>query len=344
MTVQRNVRDRLTMTDPDRSQSLQSAPGLAADVGADLGGLGAEESGAIAAEAARGRALDRGLTTDLEHRAATTQPVSSRYIHELGQRASLPSGVEEKLVRDAIAGDREARAALVEAFLPLIGSVARNYRSTQQVTRVELMQEGVIGLLRALERFDADLGVPFWAYASWWVRQAMQQLIRELTRPVVLSDRALRQLAQLKEAHAELRETTGRAPTLAELVERTGVEASQLANLIAADRPPRALEEPLGGEEGAIGTFGELIADPLAEDEYENVICQVAASELRDLLSGLSDRERAVLRARFGLDGHTESLREIASRLGVSAERVRQLENRALGKLRAAATGGSGPD
>ena len=155
----------------------------------------------------------------------------------------------------------------------------------------------------------------------------------------MLSDRALRQLSQLKEAHAELERSDGRAPSLAELAERTGLEEDQLGNLIAADRPPKALEEPLEGEEGAVGAFGELIVDPLAEDEYEQVISNVAASELRDLLSGLSERERAVLRARFGLDGHTQSLREIAGRLGVSAERVRQLENRALGKLRAAAIG-----
>jgi RNA polymerase sigma factor (sigma-70 family) len=305
-------------------------------------GFGLEESRAIAAEAARGRALDRKLASELEHRAATTRAVSRRYMHELGQRARMPSGVERTLVREAMAGDPEARAALVEAFLPLIGSVARNYRSTPRITRVELMQEGVVGLLRALERYNPELGVPFWGYASWWVRQAMQQLIAELSRPMVLSDQALRQLSQLKEAHAEL-QRDGRAPTLAQLGQRTGFEEDQLANLIAADRPPKALEEPLEGEEGAIGTFGELIADPLAEDEYERVVSHVAAKELRDLLSGLSERERAVLRARFGLDGDTQSLREIAAGLGVSAERVRQLENRALGKLRAAATGQADP-
>jgi RNA polymerase primary sigma factor len=115
------------------------------------------------------------------------------------------------------------------------------------------------------------------------------------------------------------------------------LKIDQVANLLAADRPPKALDEEVEGEEGQIGTFGELIADPLAEDEYEQVITSIASSQLRDLLSGLSDRERAVLTARFGLDGDAESLRDIARRLGVSGERVRQLENRALGKLRAAA-------
>jgi len=245
------------------------------------------------------------------------------------------------LIAAAQGGDYRARAQVVEAFLPLIGGVARIYRPSRRVTYGELVQEGVVGLLRALERFDVGYEAPFWAYASWWVRQAMQQLVTELNRPVVLSDRALRQLAQVKEAHDELRRQSGRAPALTELAEHTGLDVEQLATLVAADRPPRALEEPLEGEEGALGSFGELIADPLAEDEYERVVSSLTAGALRDLLSDLSDRERAVVRAHYGFDGEAESLRQIAQRLGVSAERVRQLENRALGKLRAAALGSS---
>jgi RNA polymerase primary sigma factor len=314
-----------------------------ASAGADSGaerteGFTVEESEAIASEARRGRSLDRALAQHLEHGDSTARAVSSGYIHDLGQRARLPASVERRLVQEAIDGSREARAQLVEAFLPLIGSVARNYRSSRQIARTELMQEGVVGLLRALERYDPELGVPFWGYAQWWVRQAMQQLVAELTRPVVMSDRALRQLSRIKDAYASLT-TEGHGATIAQLSGRTGLDQTQLANLIAADRPPKALEEPLRGEEGEVGAFGELIADPLAEDEYERVITNIAISELRDLLSGLTDRERLVLRARCGLDGKAESLRDIAGRLGVSAERVRQIENRALGKLRAAALG-----
>jgi RNA polymerase sigma factor (sigma-70 family) len=304
-------------------------------------GFTVEESGAIATEARRGRELDRALAQQLDHAGSTARAVSSGYIHDLGQRARLPSAVEQSLVKEAIQGSRRARAQLVEAFLPLIGSVARNYRSSRQITRTELMQEGVVGLLRALERYDPALGAPFWAYASWWVRQAMQQLVAELTRPVVLSDRALRQLSRIKNAYVSLN-AEGHDATMAQLIGQTGLEPAQLANLIAADRAPKALEEPIGGEEGEIGVFGELIADPLAEDEYERVITSTAVGELRDLLSGLSDRERSILKARHGLDGQAESLRDIAARLGVSAERVRQIENRALGKLRAAAVGGIG--
>jgi RNA polymerase sigma factor (sigma-70 family) len=297
-----------------------------------------EESDALASEARRTRPLDRALAQRLDHAESTARAVSSGYIHDLGQRGRMPVSVEQRLVRQALEGDRHARAQLVEAFLPLIGSVARNYRSSAQITRTELVQEGVVGLLRALERYDPSLDVPFWGYASWWVRQAMQQLVAELTRPVVMSDRALRQLSRIKDAYARL-QATGERATLMDLSEHTGLDSAQLANLIAADRPPKALEEPVRGDEGEIGAFGELIADPLAEDEYERVITSIAISELRDLLSSLSDRERLVLRARFGLDGESQSLREVAGRLGLSAERVRQIEARALGKLRAAAVG-----
>ena len=114
----------------------------------------------------------------------------------------------------------------------------------------------------------------------------MQQLVSEVTRPVVLSDHALRQLARLKEAHQDIQRQTGQEPTLSQLAARTGLQRDQLANLIAVERPPRALEEPRESAEGAIGTFGELLVDPLAEDEYERVVTHVAASQLRDVLSG----------------------------------------------------------
>jgi RNA polymerase sigma factor (sigma-70 family) len=228
----------------------------------------------------------------------------------------------------------------VEAFMPQIASVARLYRVSPGVDRVELLQEGVVGLLRALERYDGARGVPFWAYAAFWVRQAMQQLISELTRPMVLSDRALRRLARVRDAHRRALLETGREPTPDEVAERCGLAREQVEDLLAADRTPRSTEEPLGGEEGVVGSLGELLVDPLAEGEYESVIEAIETQELLSLLAGLSDRERGVLRARFGVDtGEEQSLRAVAARLGISAERVRQIERRALGKLAAAASG-----
>ena len=142
----------------------------------------------------RSRAADGAVAAALGRAAPAGNAAGAGYLDSLWRRPALPAESERELVRSAQAGDRAGRARLVEAFLPLIGSVARVYRDSTQVDRVELLQEGVVGLLRALERYDPDQGVPFWGYASFWVRQAMQQLVAELTRPLVLSDRALRQL------------------------------------------------------------------------------------------------------------------------------------------------------
>jgi RNA polymerase primary sigma factor len=291
----------------------------------------------LGAEARRNRTLDRDLARTLGRPEPSRREASADYLRELIDAPPLADRDERALVLRAKSGDQAARARLVEAFLPLIASVARTYRTGLAVQRIELLQEGVVGLLRALERFDPERGVPFWGYATWWVRQAMQQLVAELTGPTVLSDRALRHLARLKQAHAEAFRDTGRRPTRDELAARSGLAVDQVDDLLAADRSPRSLEEPIEDEDGALGRFGELLVDPTAEDAYERVLEAIVGDQLLALLSRLSSRERDVLRARFGLDGEEESLREIGGRLGLSAERVRQIERRAAGKLAAGA-------
>jgi RNA polymerase primary sigma factor len=292
---------------------------------------------ALADSARRSRVADRELAVALNRPQPAGRTVSDGYLDELGRRPRLRDAHERELIPRAREGDAQARAQLVEAYMPMIASVARLYRLSPRVDRVELLQEGVVGLLRALERFDPARGTPFSAYSAWWVRQAMQQLVSELTRPVVLSDRALRQLAQLKDVHRRALGESGREPTAGELAAETGLDLEQIDNLLAVDRPPRSTDEPVLGDDDAVGTFGELLVDPLSQQEYERVVAAIEAEELLGLLAGLSDRERAIVRARFGLDGEERSLRDIAASLGLSAERVRQLEQRALGKLAAAA-------
>ncbi len=294
------------------------------------------ESESLQFESHQARALDQRLASDLRHRELLGETSSGGYLRGLGDRPRLPAAVERRLIAAAQSGDRRAREELVEAFLPLIAGVARVYRTSETVSRLELMQEGVVGLLRALQRYDPTLEVPFWGYAAWWVRQAMQQLIAELTRPMVLSDRTLRHLSQLKRAHGQHLAEHGREPNSDQLAADTGLSHLQVGELIALERAPRSLDEPVDGADGELGLFGELLLDPLATDAYEQLLDHAEIEQVRALLSSLNERERMIIRARYGLDGPEQSLRQIGERIGLSAERVRQIEQRALGKLRAA--------
>jgi RNA polymerase primary sigma factor len=276
----------------------------------------------------RGQRLDRELAADLGRATPHRSLGAAGYADELERRRGLSREAEQRLAADAKRGDAAARARLVEAFMPLIASAARGYRGAR-VEQAELLQEGVVGLLRALEGYDPSRGVPFWGYASWWVKQAMQQLVSELARPVVLSDRAMRHLARLRDA---LQDGGEASPSV--LAARSDLTLEQVEQLLAVERPPRSVDEPAGGE---LGSLGELLVDPLAEGEYERVLAEIEIEELHALLAGLSDRERDVVRARYGLDGEEESLRDVGARLGLSAERVRQIERRAIGKLAAGA-------
>lgn len=238
------------------------------------------------------------------------------------------------VVRAQRGGPRE-REALVEVYRPLIGSVARAYRRSSSVGREELVQEGVVGLLRALERYDPGRGVPFWGYAAWWVRQAMQQVVSELSRPMVLSDRALRQLARIKQAQRRFEQSCRREASMVELSRVVGLPRSQVEKLLCTERTARGLDEPTGVEAAGEGTatVGEMLADPPAGEAFERVPQRVLAAQVPGLLGHLSERERTVIRSRYGLGQREQTLREIAPRLGVSAERVRQIEQESLAKL-----------
>jgi RNA polymerase sigma factor (sigma-70 family) len=305
-------------------------------VSSDADQISHDESETLETESRDARARDRRLASDLRRGQPEGPTSSAVQLRELGARPRLPAGSERRLVQAAQGGDRRAREELVEAFLPSIAGVARVYRGSPSITRVELIQEGVVGLLRALERYDLTLGVPFWGYATWWVRQAMQQLIAELTGPTVFSDRALRHLAQLKRAHGQYLQAHGQEPTGSQLASDSGLTHAQVGELLALERVPQSMDEPVKGAEGELGAFGELLADPLAEDAYEQLLDNSEIEQVRALLSSLNERERLILRARYGLDGPEASLRDVGERIGLSGERVRQIENRALSKLRAA--------
>jgi RNA polymerase primary sigma factor len=243
------------------------------------------------------------------------------------------------LVLRAQRGDRREREKLVNAYLPMIARVGHAYRRSTAVSREELIQEGVVGLLRALERYDPDRGVPFWGYAAWWVRQAMQQVVSELSGPIVLSDRALRQLSRIKNAQRRFEQAHRRAASSGELAMISGLPRSQVESLLCTERAARGWDGPASGEGGEGATVGDLIADPPAQEAYDRVPQRVLAVQIPGLLGCLTDRERTVICRRYGLGRREQTLREVAPVLGVSAERVRQIEQESLAKLHAAAAG-----
>jgi RNA polymerase primary sigma factor len=241
---------------------------------------------------------------------------------------------ERDLVIATEAGDLDACRRLVEAFLPAIAGVARRFPNGVGVERRELVQEGVAGLLLAARRYDSALNTPFWAYASFWVRKAMQELMAELTGPVGLSDRAVRGLAAIRTARNDHLRDHGGEPTTEELMTATGFTRRQVETLQAAHRIPRSLEERPPATPDGTGTIGDRIADASAEWAYEQVLDKIEIHEVRSLADQLGERERTVILAHYGVGQPAQTLSRIAATLGLTAERARQIEVAALSKLR----------
>jgi RNA polymerase primary sigma factor len=232
-------------------------------------------------------------------------------------------------------GDAVACRRLVEAFLPAIANLARGFQGSR-VERRELLQEGVAGLLFAARRYDAELGTPFWAYASFWVRKAMQELVAELTRPVVLSDRAARDLSHIRAVRNACLQRHGREPRIEELCAATGLAPAQIDRLLATERMPRGLDDRFSAHDASGPTIGETIVDPAAEGAYDKVLDDLEIRVVLNLTDGLEDRERVVIRSHYGLGQEARTLNEIGAGLGLTAERARQIEAGALAKLRQA--------
>jgi RNA polymerase primary sigma factor len=224
---------------------------------------------------------------------------------------------------DSLAGDAEARRELVATFLPSIVGLAGRF-PRGGVNRDELVQDGVAGLLLAARRYDPRRNTPFWAYASFWVRKAMQELVADLSGPVALSDRGVRDLARMRAAWNEHLRVHGAEPTEGELSRATGFSRTQVESLLAVDRTPHSMEADLD------------LADPFAEQAYEHVLDEIEIDEVHRLADELTERERSVIYAHYGLGRPAQTLNEIGRALGLTGERARQIEGDALAKLRTA--------
>jgi RNA polymerase primary sigma factor len=242
---------------------------------------------------------------------------------------------EQKLAIAAVGGDPVACRKLVEVRMPAIATLARRFEGGR-VERRELLQEGVAGLLFAARRYNAGLGTPFWAYASFWVRKAMQELVADLEQPIALSDRAVRDLSHIRRARNEALQRRNGEPTTEQLGAATGLTPSHVESLLAAARMPRRLDDRLTSSDPSGPTLGETITDPVAEQAYEKVLDTIEIRGVLDLINKLAARERAVILGHYGLGHAPRTLSEIGSELGLTAERARQIEAGALSKVREA--------
>jgi RNA polymerase primary sigma factor len=271
------------------------------------------------------------LTADQEVELAQRIEAGKKARKLLKLGPELPEAERESLEEGAVQGE-QARHMLTEANLRLVVSVARKYLN-RGVPLLDLIQEGNIGLARAVEKYDWSKGYRFSTYAYWWIRQGMTRAISLHGRPIRVPTHIVSAIGDVYKAARDLQQELGREPKLIDIAGRLGLEADKVQEILASVRQPVSLETPIGHD--ANGTLGDLIADRSVRSPHDLVATSMLKRHMQDALQILSERERYVLRMRYGLDGGREySLGEIAEMLGVTSERVRQIESAALSKLR----------
>jgi len=256
------------------------------------------------------------------------------YLREIGQTPLLTPQEEIQLAAKIQRGDMEARAKMIKANLRLVVKIAHDYGNLG-LPLLDLVSEGNIGLMKAVERFDPAKGGKLSTYAAWWIKQSIKRALANQSKTIRLPVHLVDKIAKVKRLAMAMSEELGREPTDDELAEEVGISAAKLSQLRTVSIRPASLDAPINDEDGT--EFGELVGDDTAVDPAENLSDKNLQEEVSDLLGVLDDRERKIINSRFGLDGgKTRTLEEVGQKFGVTRERIRQLQNIALAKLRRA--------
>src|SRR5438445_4910656 len=256
------------------------------------------------------------------------------YVRQIGDGPLLTPPEERELARLKDEGDESAKRKLIESNLRLVMSITRNYTKAN-VPLLDLIEEGNLGLIRAVEKFDYKLGFKLSTYATWWIRQAITRALADQGRTIRLPVHVADQVRKLLRARRQLAQKLNREPTLVELAREAQQSEERVRELLELVENPVSLETPVGDGESL---YGDLIEDVHSERPDESTSKKLSQTELAEALLRLNPRMRRVLSLRFGLDGEPpQTLEEVGAGLGITRERVRQLESRALRELRAVA-------
>jgi RNA polymerase primary sigma factor len=285
------------------------------------------------AEAERGGEGGSDDGEDAEDAAPTQDPLKL-YVRQLADSRLLTPAEERELARRKDEGDEDAKRRLIESNLRLVMSITRNYTKAG-VPLLDLIQEGNLGLIRAVEKFDYRMGYKLSTYATWWIRQAVTRALADQGRTIRLPVHVAEQVRRTMRARRVLSQKLNREPTTEEIAAESGFPEARIEELLGLVDDPVSLETPVGEGES---TYGDLIEDEHTDRPDTATANRLRAVELGEALTHLETRMRLVLELRFGLNGRApQTLEEVGQEFGITRERVRQLEARALRELRAVA-------
>ncbi len=254
------------------------------------------------------------------------------YLKEIGRVDLLSADEEIELAKRIEQGDEEAKRRLAEANLRLVVSIAKRYVGRGMLF-LDLIQEGNMGLIKAVEKFDYDKGFKFSTYATWWIRQAITRAIADQARTIRIPVHMVETINKLIRVQRQLLQDLGREPSPEEIAEEMDLTPEKVREILKIAQEPVSLETPIGEEDDS--HLGDFIEDQDATSPSEHAAYELLKEQLEDVLDTLTDREENVLRLRFGLDdGRTRTLEEVGKVFGVTRERIRQIEAKALRKLR----------
>jgi RNA polymerase primary sigma factor len=254
----------------------------------------------------------------------------SLFMHRAGRYPLLTAAEEVALAKRVERGDAEAKERMINSNLRLVISIAKRYQR-KDLPLLDLVQEGVIGLNRAVEKFDWRKGFKFSTYATWWIRQACQRAISNQSATIRIPTHVNERRVKLARAQNRLETKLGRKPTREELAEEAELELVHVVEALDAVEANVSLNRPIGSEED--GEFGDLFDDESASDPEAEAVDSIRRREVRRAIAQLPERERRIIELRFGVGGEPKALEAIGKELGITRERVRQLEAQALQKL-----------